>query len=110
MGESGPNPRPDVDARVAALERELQRHRTALQVSGIGTWTRDGRTGAVEWSRELAALFGIDLTEAPRDVESFFALVHPDDRTAFASAAAEAIRERRDYHVSFRYRHSSGEY
>jgi PAS domain S-box-containing protein len=113
MGESAPttpDARGDAAARIAALERELQRHRTALQVSGIGTWTRDGRTGAVEWSRELAELFGIDWSQAPRDVDSFFALVHPDDRARFASAATEAIRERRDYHVSFRYWHSSGEY
>ncbi|HEX8678660.1 MAG TPA: PAS domain-containing protein [Chthoniobacterales bacterium] len=94
----------------ANFERELRRHRVALQVSGIGTWTRDGRTGAVEWSRELAELFGIEWSRAPRTVDAFFELVHPDDRARFASAAADAIRERRDYDVTFRYLHSSGEY
>ena len=43
-------------------------------------------------------------------VDDFFALVHPDDRSGFATAVAEALRTKRDYEITFRYRHSSGEY
>ncbi|MDQ6860394.1 MAG: PAS domain-containing protein, partial [Verrucomicrobiota bacterium] len=95
--------------QAAALERELRRHRTALQVLGIGTWTRDAQTGAVEWSRESAELFGIAWSDAPQTVDEFFALVHPEDRARFAAVAAEALSEKRDYQLTFRYLHSSGE-
>ena len=100
----------ELSAQKAATERAEARLRVALQVSHIGTWTRDTRTGVVEWSPELAELFGIPLEQAPRSTEAFYALVHPDDRESFANAATAALREKRDYALDFRYLHSSGEY
>ena len=88
----------------------MRRHRIAMQVAKIGTWTRDMRTGAVEWSPELAELFGLSADETPRTSEQFLALVHPDDRARFSAEVANAVRTRSDYHFDFRYRHSSGEY
>jgi PAS domain S-box-containing protein len=112
---------PETEETIGRLQEELAAQRAAtdrlqarlglvLKVARIGTWTRDGRTGVVEWSPELAELFGIPLERAPRTLDAFFALVHPDDRAAFAAASAEALRARRDYEINFRYLHSSGEY
>src|SRR3954462_3563550 len=83
--------REQLAAHAEAAERVEARLRVALQVSRIGTWMRDVRTGVVEWSRELAELFGIDPDQSPRTTEAFFELVHPEDRAPFAAAAAEAI-------------------
>jgi PAS domain-containing protein len=110
QGSSGPESeqtiarlREELAAQQTASDRLTARLRSALHVSRIGTWTRDVRTGAVEWSPELAQLFGIPLEEAPRTIGAFFALIHPDDRAVFADAAAEALRTVRDYEVNFRY-------
>jgi PAS domain S-box-containing protein len=100
----------ELSAQKAATDRAEARLRVALQVSRIGTWTRDIRTGVVQWAPELAELFGLALDQAPRTAEAFFALVHPSDREPFAAAAAAALREKRDYDIDFRYLHSSGEY
>jgi PAS domain S-box-containing protein len=100
----------ELSAQKAASDRAEARLRIALQVSRIGTWIQDVRTGLVEWSPELAELFGLRLDQAPRSTEEFFALVHPEDRERFAAATAAALRETRDYEADFRYLHSSGEY
>lgn len=68
------------------------------------------RTGVVEWSAELAELFGLPLPEAPRRAEEFLELVHPDDRERFSAEVAAAVATRAEYHFDFRYRHSSGGY
>lgn len=94
----------------AVFERVMRRHRLAMQVAKIGTWTRDMRTGAVEWSPELAALFGLQAGETPKTSEAFLELVHPDERAQFSAEVAAAIVNRTDYHFDFRYLHSSGDY
>ncbi|HEX8280341.1 MAG TPA: PAS domain-containing protein, partial [Chthoniobacterales bacterium] len=94
----------------AAASREQKRHRMAMQVSKIGTWTADLRSDAVQWSPELAELFGLPPEEAPRNRTTFLELVHPDDRQRFREVVADAIARKEDYAFDFRYRHASGEY
>src|SRR3954462_15987438 len=84
--------REQLAAQAEAAERVEARLRVALQVSRIGTWMRDVRTGVVEWAREPAEFFGIDPEEPPETTEAFFELVPRKDREPFAAAAAEAIR------------------
>ncbi|MFN2476140.1 MAG: PAS domain-containing protein [Chthoniobacterales bacterium] len=97
-------------AEQASFDRERRRHRIAMHVAKIGTWTRDMQTGAVEWSTELTELFGLSPEQAPTTSQAFLELVHPDDRACFSAEVAAAAEERTDYHFEFRYLHSSGEY
>lgn len=99
-----------IDPSAAALEHEQRRNRLAMQVAKIGTWTRDMRTGRVEWSAELAELFGVPLAQAPRSSEEVLALVHPEDREAFSALVATAVEAHTEYSYDFRYVHGSGEY
>ena len=64
-------------AEQASFERERRRHLIAMQVAKIGTWTRNMQTGRIEWSPELAELFGLPPNLAPPTSEAFLELVHP---------------------------------
>src|SRR4051812_11863689 len=99
--------REQLAAQKAAFDREQRWHRIAMQVAKIGTWTRDMRTNVVEWSPELAELFGLTPDQAPRSSEAFMELVHPHDRARFQEEVGAAMRSQSDYHFDFRYRHSS---
>jgi two-component system, cell cycle sensor histidine kinase and response regulator CckA len=66
-------------AEEALLESE-SRLRHAISASGMGTWLWDGKKGHVVWDEALCRIFGIRVEDAPREMEGFFALVHPDDR------------------------------
>ena len=76
----------------------------AMQASGMGTWTRelDG-TNRVQWSPELEAIFGLAPGEFAQTEEAFFEFVHLEDREALGQAVSEAIANRTDYEVDFRY-------
>jgi PAS domain S-box-containing protein len=76
----------------------------AMQASGMGTWTRelDG-TNRVQWSPELEAIFGLAPGEFPETEEAFFEFVHLEDRESLGQAVSEAIANRTDYEVDFRY-------
>ncbi len=76
----------------------------ALQASGMGTWTRDlDATNRVQWSPELEQIFGLAPGEFPETEEAFFEFVHPDDREALGKAVFEAITNRTDCEIDFRY-------
>jgi PAS domain S-box-containing protein len=94
-------------------EQELfesrERFVMAMQASGIGTWTRDlDATNRVQWSPELEAIFGLNPGEFPETEDAFFDFVHPDDLEALRQAVGEAITNRTDYEIEFRYRTRDG--
>lgn len=76
----------------------------AMQASGMGTWTRDlDGTNRVQWSPELEAIFGLAPGEFPQTEEAFFEFVHLEDRESLGQAVSEAIANRTDYELDFRY-------
>jgi len=76
----------------------------ALQASGMGTWSRDlDATNRVQWSPEMEQIFGLKPGEFPETEEAFFEFVHPEDREAIGKAVFEAITNRTDYEIDFRY-------
>jgi PAS domain S-box-containing protein len=76
----------------------------AMGASGMGTWTRDlDGTNRVQWSPELEEIFGLKPGEFPETEEAFFDFVHPEDLDALRQAVADAIDNRTDYEIDFRY-------
>ncbi|HSV01634.1 MAG TPA: PAS domain-containing protein [Phenylobacterium sp.] len=77
--------------RLAAQELAEQRRRleVAVESTGLGFWEWDIRTGQLTWSDRNRAIFGLP-PEAPVSIETYMAMVHPDDvdriRQAFAAA------------------------
>jgi len=87
-----------------ALFESRERLIMAMQASGMGTWTRelDG-TNRVQWSPELEAIFGLAPGEFLETEEAFLEFVHLEDRESLGQAVSEAIANRTDYEVDFRY-------
>jgi PAS domain S-box-containing protein len=101
----------------AELERERDRLREsrdalALAMRGgrMGAWSRDLETNRLWWSRELEEIFGLAPGTFEGSEDGFFAYVHEDDHALLKTAVEEALRDRTDYTVEFRFRHSSGEW
>jgi two-component system cell cycle sensor histidine kinase/response regulator CckA len=64
-------------------QREAERSARFLQeaqrVAKVGSWVMDVETGLLDWSNELADLFGVP-QGMPLNAENFRARIHPDDR------------------------------
>ena len=76
---TGSTPTDAPPAEPGPLDTELARLRLAQDVAGIGTWDWDLATGGLDWDEQCADLLGLYLAEAPRTIEDFEALTHPDD-------------------------------
>jgi hypothetical protein len=83
-------------------DTELARLRLAQDVAGIGTWDWDLVTGELDWDEQCAALFGLDLAEAPRTIDGFNALAHPDDLELVHAVLQDAIDTAGSVQVAFR--------
>lgn len=96
---------PDAANRLLGLQESLS---LAMQGGRLGVWTRDLRTGRVEWSRELEMIFGLEEGTFAKNEAAFFELVHPDDQAAVAQAVEGSIQTGRDYQVEFRFKKADG--
>jgi PAS domain S-box-containing protein len=65
------------NASASRIERQLA---LAQQITHVGSWEWDARTGAVAWSDELYRIYGLEPQSSEVTFESFLARVHPDDR------------------------------
>ena len=70
----------------AALRESERRLRHAISASGMGTW--ELRRGLITWDEALCQIFGVRPEEAPRRVEDFLAMVHPEEREAVTRLVA----------------------
>ena len=70
--------------RAGAVEHN-RRAQMAEAIAGLGYWRVDVKTGVVDWSPQIYALFGLPRTTAPQsgDLKD---LIHPDDRPAAETA------------------------
>jgi two-component system cell cycle sensor histidine kinase/response regulator CckA len=68
------------DSRRAQRDAERMAHllQEAQQVAKIGSWVWDSGTNTVDWSSELAAIFGLPAETTPSP-SMFREFVHPDD-------------------------------
>lgn len=81
---------------IALLER-------AQAVAHIGSWVAelDGSDRMI-WSAETHRIFGVTAGQFDGNLESFFALVHPDDLAAVKAATAAAVNNRTPYTIDHR--------
>ena len=84
--------------------------RLAMRGARMGAWSRSMADNVVQWSPELEELFGLPPGSFGGTESSFRDLVHPDDRPALDEAVRQAIADRTDYVVEFRFLHASGEW
>jgi PAS domain S-box-containing protein len=84
------------------------RLRHAIDVVGMGTWTRDWRTDAIAWDEAMCAIFGVTQAESPTTFDQFIAHLHPEDRERIRTAVARG-GEGKEFEVEYRILRPSGE-
>lgn len=94
---------------IQALEALRSRLAFALEGAEDGVWDCDARTGEVDYSPRWAGMIGYRVDELGRDLPTWIALIHPDDRDHVQRAVhAHLAGETPHYESEFRMRHKDG--
>jgi PAS domain S-box-containing protein len=99
-------------ARADLLQRERQSNAQlveAQRVAHMGSWEWDMVGNHITWSEELYRIFGLDPREDEPSLESFFALVHPDDRSSMEAMGAEVDTDHEPFTHQYRIIRPTGE-
>jgi len=95
----------DITAQKTA-ELELQRTTSQLEeaqaVARMGNWSRDLRSGSVDWSHEVYRLYGRNEANGPPAFEAMLTDLVPDDAAQFSRAVEQAIRFGEPYSIVLR--------
>ncbi|HEY0313271.1 MAG TPA: PAS domain S-box protein [Allosphingosinicella sp.] len=86
-----------------ALRRSDARLRAATELAGLGIYSWDPVTGALEWDDRLSAMWGLP-PGAEVTMEVFEAGIHPDDLPRVRQAIAECADPAGDGHYEIEYR------
>ena len=81
-------------ARLGESERALAE---AQQLTRIGSFRWDIRSGQVDWSDELYRIVGLKREDRPPSYGSWRERIHPDDRETVDAAITRGYEERRAY-------------
>jgi PAS domain S-box-containing protein len=87
----------------AALKKSEARLRAATELAGLGIYSWDPVTDALEWDEPLRAMWGLPADMAV-DVGVFEAGIHPDDLPRVQRAIAECVDPAGDGRYSVEYR------
>jgi PAS domain S-box-containing protein len=82
----------EIDARMA--EGEALAH--------IGSWLWDLRTGVIQWSYEFHRIHCVDPLDFDGTLESYLALIHPDDRDMVRAAMFESVESGKPFDLDYR--------
>jgi PAS domain S-box-containing protein len=85
----------------AALRQSQEALAMALDAARLGTWHWDIRTGAVDWSRQCKALYGLP-TDTDVTYERFLRAVHPNDRERVEAALRDTAEKGSEYRLEKR--------
>jgi PAS domain S-box-containing protein len=69
------------------FQRSEERLRLAMAGANLAAWDIDLQTGAVVWDARQHELLGTAHRRMPKNIEEFYALVHPEDRDRIKQAA-----------------------
>ena len=79
----------------AEITRELRESEASLAyaqgLARLGSWTLEVRSGAMRWSAETFRILQLDAGATAPGFGAFVALLQPEDRAAFAAAAARCV-------------------
>ncbi len=97
----------------AVRDESRQLLEKAQQIGHIGSWVYqladDGKaTGKVIWSAETCRIYGLGPDEFDGRLDTFFSLVHPEDREIVMGASRTALASGRPFDFEYRIRHRDG--
>ncbi|HET9846579.1 MAG TPA: PAS domain S-box protein, partial [Nitrospira sp.] len=70
-----------------AMRESEERLRTAMAAGDMGAWDIDLAAGSITWNAKQHELFGRPAEQAPKTMDQFYALVHPEDLDRIQQAA-----------------------
>ncbi len=85
-----------------ALTKSEERLRMATRTGKIGLWDWDILNNRITWTDSLYEIHGVEPGEFAGTVESFAALIHPDDRAPVQRAIQSALEHNARYELEFR--------
>ena len=91
----------ELKARERAFEALSRRLALALDVSKVGVWEMDLRTGRETWDDRTNELYGLPADGGPRNHDDWKRVVHPDDRLS-AEADFRRMIETGRYEATYR--------
>jgi PAS domain S-box-containing protein len=89
-------------ALYAAMHASEERLRIALEAADMGAWVWYPVTGDVQWSEQMAPLYGLPPGTKHITMQEWFKAVHPDDRETVARADRNFLRYGEEYGLEFR--------
>jgi len=101
----------DITARKRAEEQTRKSEVSlgnAQRIAHLGSWEYDLASGALHWSDEVYRIFGVSAQEFIPSAETFFALIHPEDRAAVRAASETAVAAGTPYNIDHRIIHGDG--
>lgn len=97
------------------MAAERDSHRLAVETSKrarsagpIGVWSRDYKSGGVEWDAVQYAILGLDPDVVAPSYETFRRLILPEDLEAFDNAAIQGRHTLKPFDINFRIRRPDG--
>lgn len=91
-----------------ALRESESRLAEAQEIAGLGNWERDVGSGAVYWSDEIFAIFGLRPGEVEPSYESFLNAVHPEERERVMETVEGALKHGDAYDIDHRVQRPDG--
>jgi diguanylate cyclase (GGDEF)-like protein/PAS domain S-box-containing protein len=84
------------------LEKSRENLADAQRLAGLSSWEWDLEKNIVYWSKEIYHAFGMSEESVDSSSESFWNLIHPDDRDAVKNAFVAAIKAEKPYNQDYR--------
>jgi PAS domain S-box-containing protein len=99
----------ELEASAARLRESEQRRSLALASGRMGSYDYDLVSGEQLWDEGQYRIFGVDPSSFVPSSDSVAALIHPDDRERFDTAAGRAAVSGQAYDCEFRIQRPNGE-
>lgn len=94
----------------AKLKESEDRYEVAISSSNTGLWDWELETNNIYFSPYFKYLIGYNDDEFPNDVESYKALIHPDDKERVLDNIKNHLYTDQPYDIEYRLRKKTGEY
>ncbi len=100
----------DRKAAEEALRKERERYEYVAEGSDVGFWFCDLPFDKLIWDKRVKRHFWLPEDDSPVTIETFYSMLHPEDRDPTQRAIEESINNNQQYDVEYRTMAPGGRY